>query len=68
VRTQIAVALIVSVLLRLAHAAQTAIDSFTTFVRLVSANLMHCRSIHDLAGRPPPRPRQDPNQLGLALC
>ena len=68
VRTQIAVALIVYVLLRLAHAAQTSVASLLTFVRLVRANLMHFRSIHDLASRPPPPSRHDPNQLGLALC
>ena len=34
-RTQIAVALIVYLLLRLAHAAQTAIESLLTFTRLV---------------------------------
>jgi IS4 transposase len=68
VRTQIAVALIVYLLLRLAHAAQTAVESLLTFTRLVSANLMHFRSIHDLANRQSSRQRHDPNQLGLALC
>lgn len=68
VRTQIAVALIVYLLLRLAHAAQTAVESLLTFTRLVSANLMHFRSIHDLANRQSPRQPHDPDQLGLALC
>jgi hypothetical protein len=68
VRTQIAAALIVYVLLRLAHAAQTAVESPLTFTRLVSANLMHFRSIHDLANRQSPPQRHHPNQLGLALC
>jgi len=68
VRTQIAVALIVYLLLRLAHAAQTAVASLLTFTRLVSANLMHLRSIHDLASQQSPRQRHNPNQLGLALC
>jgi IS4 transposase len=68
VRTQIAVALIAYLLLRLAHAAQTAVESLLTFTRLVRANLMHFRSIHDLARPPPPRSRHDPDQLGLALC
>jgi len=68
VRTQIAVALIVYLLLRLAHAAQTAVESLLTFTRLVSANLMHLRSIHDLGHRQSPKPSHDPNQLGLALC
>jgi hypothetical protein len=68
VRTQIAVALIVYLLLRLAHAAQTMVASLLTFTRLVSANLMHLRSIHDLGHRQSPKPSHDPNQLGLALC
>lgn len=68
VRTQIAVALIVYLLLRMAHAAQTAIDSLLTFTRLVSANLMHFRSIHDLASQQSPRRRHNPHQLALALC
>lgn len=68
VRTQIAIALIVYLLLRLAHAAQTAIESLLTFTRLVAANLMHFRSIHDLATPPSHRPPHHPNQLGLALC
>lgn len=69
VRTQIAVALIVYLLLRLAHATQTTIASLLTFTRLVSANLMHLRSIHDLATRPTHRPNHHhPDQLGLALC
>jgi hypothetical protein len=68
VRTQIAVALIVYLLLRLAHAAQTAVESLLTFARLVSANLMHPRSIHDLGNPQSPRPRHDPNQLDLAIC
>jgi hypothetical protein len=68
VRTQLAVALIVYLLLRLAHSAQTAIESLLNFTRIVSANLMDCRSIHDLAPRPPPQHRHDLNQLHLALC
>jgi hypothetical protein len=68
VRTHIAVALIVYLLLRLAHAAQTAIESLLTFTRLVSANLMDFRSIHDLTPPPSARPPHHPNQLRLALC
>jgi Transposase DDE domain/Domain of unknown function (DUF4372) len=68
VRTQIAVALVVYLLLRLAHAAQTSVASLLTFTRLVSANLMHLRSIHDLAARPAHRPSHHTDQLGLALC
>jgi Transposase DDE domain/Domain of unknown function (DUF4372) len=68
VRTQIAVALIVYLLLRLAHAAQNAVESLLTFSRLVGANLMQLRSIHDLGLRQPPPPRHDPNQLDFAIC
>lgn len=68
VRTHIAVALIVYLLLRLAHAAQTAIESLLTFTRLVSANLMDFRSIHDLTPPPSARPPNHPNQLRLAIC
>jgi IS4 transposase len=67
VRTQIAVALIAFLLLRMAHAAQTTVTSLLTFTRLVRANLMHLRSIHDL-DKPPPRKRLDPDQQELALC
>jgi hypothetical protein len=38
VRRQIVVARIVYLLLRLAHAAQTSVESLLTFTRLVSAN------------------------------
>lgn len=68
VRVQIAVALIAYLLLRMAHAAQTAVASPLAFARLVRANLMHFRSIHDLAAEPPTQKTCDPNQLDLALC
>ena len=67
VRIQIAVALIAYLLLRMAHAAQSAIPSMLAFTRLVRANLMHLRNIHDL-DRPPPRKTFDHNQQELALC
>lgn len=67
VRVQIAVALIAYLLLRMAHAAQKAVESPLAFARLVRANLMHFRSIHNLAARPPTQKTCDPNQLGLAL-
>jgi hypothetical protein len=57
VRTQIAVALIAFVLLRLAQATQSAIDSPLTFARLVRANLMHRRPIDQLL-RPQARPKK----------
>jgi IS4 transposase len=68
VRTQIAVALIAYLLLRMAHAAQNSVASLLTFTRLVRANLMHLRSIHDLDRSQPPRKPSNPNQLGFALC
>jgi hypothetical protein len=68
VRTQIAVALIAYLLLRMAHAAQNSVASLLTFARLVRANLMHLRSIHHLDRSQPPRKSFNPNQLGFALC
>ena len=55
VRIQIAVALIAFLLLRLAYAAQTAVEGLLAFTRLVRANLMHRRSIDRLLN--PPRHR-----------
>ncbi len=66
VRIQIAVALIAFLLLRLAQAAQTIVESPLTFARLIRANLMHRRSVQDLI-RPKP-PMNDTRQLGLNLC
>ncbi len=67
VRIQIAVALIAYLLLRMAHAGQSSVASMLTFTRLVRANLMHFRSIHDLY-RPPPLKPYDAAQRELALC
>ena len=67
VRTQIAVALIAYLLLRMAHALQTIVKSPLAFARLVRANLMHFRSIQNL-GLPPERKPLDDRQLNLALC
>ena len=57
VRIQIAVALIAFVLLRLAQATQSAIDSPLTVARLVRANLMHRRPIDQLLP-PEARPKK----------
>lgn len=54
IRTQIAVALIAYLLLRMAHAIQNTVASILTFARLVRANLMHFRAIDQLAAPPPP--------------
>jgi len=67
VRIQIAAALIAYLLLHMARAAQSKVASLLTFARLVRANLMHLRSIHDL-DRPPPRRARDPYQHELVLC
>jgi len=56
VRIQIAVALIAFLLLRLAQAAQKAVESPLAFARLVRANLMHRRRIDHLRCIPPPTP------------
>ena len=50
IRIQIAVALIVFLILRMAHRAKTFPASLLTFARLVEANLMHLRPLDDLAG------------------
>jgi hypothetical protein len=66
VRIQIAVALIAFLLLRLAQAAQTTIQSPVLFSRLIRANLMHLRSFHNLLEPPPIL--QDETQMSLGLC
>jgi Transposase DDE domain/Domain of unknown function (DUF4372) len=66
VRTQIAIALIAFLLLRLAQAAQKAIRSPLVFTRLVRAHLMQRRSIQNLL-EPPPTPKDD-RQMNLAIC
>jgi Transposase DDE domain/Domain of unknown function (DUF4372) len=64
VRIQIAVALIAFVLLRLAQAAQTAIQSPLLFARLVRLNLMHRRRLDRLLDAEP-RPGLNPAQMVL---
>lgn len=67
VRIQIAVALIAYLLLRMAHAMQAAVPSPLAFARLVRCNLMHFKSIHDLAHERPRNPAH-PNQMELGIC
>ena len=55
VRIQITVALITYLLIRMAHAAQSAIGELTRFVRLVGSSLMHRRRLDRLCD-PVPRP------------
>jgi len=67
VRIQIAIALIAFVLLRLAQATQTTVQSPLAFARLVRANLMHRRPLNRLLEPPTPAPKST-NQLSLQLC
>ena len=64
VRIQIAVALIAFLLLRIAQADQTIIQSPLAFLRLVRTNLMHRRRTDQLLRPPPDRPKHQ-NQLVL---
>ncbi|MYZ50125.1 IS4 family transposase [Propylenella binzhouense] len=63
VRIQVAVALIAFLILRLAQAAQTAVESPLAFARLVRVNLMHKRRIDRLTGHDPPA--EPSNQMVL---
>jgi hypothetical protein len=67
IRIQLAVALIVFLMLRLAAAVSSANCSLLTFVRLVRANLMHLRPLTQLERPPPPMPR-DARQQEFSLC
>ena len=64
VRIQIAVALIAFLLLRLAQATQSAVQTPLAFARLVRANLMHRRRLDRLLS---PAPDPQPNTAQLAL-
>jgi IS4 transposase len=64
VRTQVAVALIAFLLLRLAQATQSAVQAPLAFARLVRANLMHRRRIDGLLNLAPD-PQPDAAQLAL---
>ena len=67
VRIQIAMALIAYLLLQMAHALQTSVESLIAFTRLVAANLMLRRPIERLLDPPPPIIK-DQRQLSLSLC
>lgn len=67
VRTQIAIALIAFLILRMAQQAKASAASLLTFTRLIRANLMHRRPLENLAAPPPPL-TSDPRQTELALC
>ena len=66
-RIQIAVALIVYLLVRSAHALQNSVKSLLTFTRLIGQNLMHRRPIDRLLN-PPPLTSKDQQQYSLAIC
>jgi hypothetical protein len=66
VRIQIFVALIAYLLVRAAHAAQSAVTTPITFIRLVRLNIMHRRPINALKTRPP-KPDNNNPQLTLNL-
>jgi hypothetical protein len=64
VRTQVVVALIAFLLLRLAQATQTTVTSPLAFARLIRANLMHKRDLRALLEPQRPQPI-NPNQLAF---
>ena len=66
VKTQLYVALIAFLVLRLAHEAQKAVARPQAFARLVRCTLMHRRSILELTEPPNPPPR-DTQQISLQL-
>lgn len=66
VRIQLYVALITYLLLRLVHQSQTEIKQASTFVKLISLNLMHRKPISALR-RPPDRSKSDHRQNVLEL-
>lgn len=64
VRTQIFVALIAYILLRIVHATQRAIPQPRAFARLLRLNIMHKRPIDHLS-QSPPTPPNDTRQMQL---
>jgi hypothetical protein len=67
VRIQIAVALIAYLLLRALHEITKAAHGFLELVRLVRANLMHCKEVAKMRQNTPPPPL-DSRQLELDLA
>lgn len=65
VRTQVYIALIVFLLLHLAHEAEKVALNLLEFVRLVRTHLMSRRDIRALDRTDDPPPRPDPRQYGL---
>jgi hypothetical protein len=67
VRIQIAIALIVYLLLRMAHGLQSSVKSLLLFTRLVAQNLMHRRPLNRLLEPPSPLIKNQ-RQMSLDLC
>ena len=67
VSTQISVAMIACRLLKMACKAQADVPGLLTFARLVRANLLHLRSIHNLS-KPPPPIGCHPRHQEFVLC
>jgi hypothetical protein len=65
VRTQVYIALIVFLLLHLAHTAEKVAPPLLVFVRLVRTHLMSRRDIRALDRTDTPPPRSDPGQYGM---
>ena len=65
-RTQIVVALVAFVLLRLAHDTNGVVESPLAFARLIRTNLMERRPIGELLRRPSP-PGPEPRQASFAF-
>jgi hypothetical protein len=63
IRTQITVALIAFLLLRLAHDATKIVISPLAFARLIKTNLMHRRAINGLLNAAPPPPASDQSRF-----
>ncbi len=66
IKLQIIAALIAFLLIRIAQKATLGRHSLQDFTRLIRANLLHRKSIHDLL-YPPPRKPQQSNQLFMEL-
>jgi hypothetical protein len=67
VRTQIAVALIAFMLIRLAFAAQRSVTNLLTFTRLVRMNLHDRKNLRNLTPQKPPKVSHETDQLMLCL-
>jgi hypothetical protein len=67
VRIQIAVALIVFVLIKLAHGAQSGIDSLTRFGRLIRATVLHRKPLEQLGGTRAEQPGMADNNAQMQL-